>query len=383
MTQKRLRDSVPFRSQALGQRRRKRCFTFVQNDKGAEALACATTPVSRRSLLAAGAAMTAAGAARRVLRTAAAQDLEKVTLALDWYPNANHAGLFLAQERGYFAEAGLEVELYTPSDPTVVLQTVGAGRDDYGISYQTDVLLARAEEVPVVSVAALVQHPLMGVMSLASAGITRPADLVGTTVGYPGIPSQEAFLTTMMASDGASIDDLELINVDFNLVPAVISGQTDAVMGAYWTHETILAEQEGYPVDMMRVEDWGVPDYYELVLVTNEENAASPQVPALLGAIQRGYLDAIAEPDAAIAAMQAAYPELDAEVELIGIGLLSGVWLDPEGAFGVQTAERWTAYADWMKASGLIPEDLDPAQAFVSFALQAQASPEASPVAGP
>ena len=93
---------------------------------------------------------------------AGAQERQKVTIALDWYPNANHAGLYLAQERGYFADAGLEVELYTPSDPTVVLQTVGAGRDDFGISYQTDVLLARAEEVPVVSVAALVQHPLHG-----------------------------------------------------------------------------------------------------------------------------------------------------------------------------------------------------------------------------
>ena len=232
-------------------------------------------PISRRKLLAGSAAMTAFGAANALPKLTRAQDLTRVTLALDWYPNANHAGLFLAQERGYFAEAGLEVELYTPSDPTVVLQTVGAGRDDYGISYQTDVLLARAEEVPVVSIAALVQHPLMGVMSLESSGINRPADLVDKTVGYPGIPSQQAFLSTMMASDGASIDDLELINVDFNLVPAVISGQTDAVMGAYWTHETILAEQEGYPVSMMRVEEWGVPDYYELVLVTSEERCAS------------------------------------------------------------------------------------------------------------
>jgi putative hydroxymethylpyrimidine transport system substrate-binding protein len=227
-------------------------------------------PISRRKLLASS-ALSAVAATAALPRFTRAQDAQKVTLALDWYPNANHAGLFLAQERGYFADAGLEVELYTPSDPTVVLQTVGAGRDDYGISYQTDVLLARAEAVPVVSVAALVQHPLMGVMSLQESGIERPADLMGKTVGYPGIPSQEAFLTTMMAADGASIDDLELINVDFNLVPAVISGQTDAVMGAYWTHETILAEQEGYPVSMMRVEEWGVPDYYELMLVTSEE----------------------------------------------------------------------------------------------------------------
>jgi putative hydroxymethylpyrimidine transport system substrate-binding protein len=341
-------------------------------------------PISRRKLLASSAGLSAVAAASALPRLAYAQELTKITLALDWYPNANHAGLFLAQERGYFAEAGLEVELYTPSDPTVVLQTVGAGRDDYGISYQTDVLLARAEEVPVVSVAALVQHPLMGVMSLESSGITRPADLVGATVGYPGIPSQQTFLSTMMESDGASIADLELINVDFNLVPAVISGQTDAVMGAYWTHETVLAEQEGYPVSMMRVEEWGVPDYYELVLVTSEAKTLGDpqQIEALVGAMQRGYLDAIAEPEAAIAAMKGAYPELDEAVELIGIGLLSGVWLDPEGGFGMQSPERWESYAAWMQDSGLIPADLNPLDAFATFVIPGpNAGP--SPVAGP
>lgn len=338
--------------------------------------------LSRRRMLAGAAASSAAVALGRTPRFARAQDRQKISIALDWYPNANHAGLYLAQERGYFADAGLEVELYTPSDPTVVLQTVGAGRDDFGISYQTDVLLARAEDVPVVSVAALVQHPLMGVMALESSGISRPADLVGKTVGYPGIPSQQAFLTTMLAADGASIDDIELINVDFNLVPAVISGQTDAVMGAYWTHETILAEQEGYPVTMLRVEEWGVPDYYELVLVASEEKIASDpeQISALLGAIERGYQDAIGDPAAALAAMNKAYPELDDAVEQQGIALLTTVWLDPDGRYGAQSPERWGDYADWMKQAALIPEELDESAAFDATLLPPPTT-SASPVA--
>lgn len=338
--------------------------------------------VTRRRLLGGVAVLPVALAMSR-LPDVAAQEAEKISIALDWYPNANHAGLFLAQERGYFEDAGLDVELYTPSDPTVVLQTVGAGRDDFGISYQTDVLLARGEAVPVVSVAALVQHPLMGVMALESSGIARPADLAGKTVGYPGIPSQEAFLRTMLESDGASMDDVELINVDFNLVPAVISEQVDAVMGAYWTHETILAEQEGYPVTMLRVEEWGVPDYYELVLVASEEKIASnpDQVSALLGAIERGYLDAIADPDAAIEAMKAAYPELDETVERQGLELLIPVWLDAEGRYGAQSAERWEAYAGWMKGAGLIADDLDAGSAFAIFDVPEPGAP-ASPVAG-
>src|SRR5262252_10083151 len=98
-------------------------------------------------------------------------------LALDWYPNANHLGLFIAQEKGYFRQENLDVTLYTPVDPSTVLQTVGSGTDDFGISYQPDVLLARAQRVPVVSVAGLVQHPLNSVIAIKSSGITRPRDL--------------------------------------------------------------------------------------------------------------------------------------------------------------------------------------------------------------
>lgn len=313
--------------------------------------------------MSAGLSVASAGRSLRKARGA-----ESVTLALDWYPNANHAGLFLAQERGYFQAQNLAVDLYTPSDPTTVLQTVGAGQDDFGISYQTDVLLARAQGVPVVSVAALVQHPLLGIMSLKERGIARPRDLVGKTVGYPGIPSQEAFLATMLESDGARLADVTLINVGFNLVPAVISGRVDAVMGAYWTHETILAEREGYDVSLMRVEDWGVPVYYELVLVTSDAMIASQPgvIRSLLSAVQRGYEDAIEDPNAALEALSRAYEGVDREVEQRGIELLIPVWTDGGLIFGTQTPERWEAFAGWMKDRNLIPRELDVTKAFTT-----------------
>src|SRR5438046_3406483 len=132
-------------------------------------------------------------------------DTQKAALkrALDWYPNANHLGLFIAQEKGYFRQENLDVTLYTPVDPSTVLQTVGSGTDAFGISYQPDVLLARAQGVPVVSVAAVVQHPLNSVMALKASGITRPRDLVGKKVGYPAIPTNEPLLGTMLKTDGA------------------------------------------------------------------------------------------------------------------------------------------------------------------------------------
>jgi ABC-type nitrate/sulfonate/bicarbonate transport system substrate-binding protein len=334
------------------------------------------SPLSRRRLLTLGSVSTALAATNQVssarffpdgMRALVQEpELESVSVALDWYPNANHAGLYLAQERGYYAEEGLAPEFYTPSDPTTVLQTVGAGRDDFGISYQTDVLLARAAGVPVVSVLALVQAPLQGIMVLADSGITRPGDLVGKTVGYPGIPSQEAFLATMLEDDGAAMDDVDLVNIDFNLVPGLISGQVDASLGAFWTHEPILAEEEGYPANVLKVDDWGVPPYYELVIAAGEStvSARSELVERFLRATRRGYEAAIADPAAAIAALRAASPDLNVAVEEAGIALLIPVWTADGVPFGTQTAERWDAYAAWMAGRGLIPADLDVAAAW-------------------
>src|SRR5215210_2926328 len=304
-------------------------------------------PISRVALLLSVLVLLAGGSGVIAADAGHAQTPTKITVALDWYPNANHAGLFLARERGYFADEGLDVELYTPADPTVVLQTVGAGKDTLGLSYQTDLLLARAQEVPVVSVAALVQQPLLGIMSLRSAGITRPRDLVGKTVGYPGIPSQEAFLTTMLEADGASRDDVELVDVGFSLVPAVLSGRVDAVMGAYWTHETIVAERAGHPVDLLRVEEWGVPSYYELVVVAGETAIKEhPEtIRAFLRAMQRGYAEAMIDPAAALDALAAASPDLDRGVESEGLDLLTPAWTAGGVSIGSQDPARWDAYA--------------------------------------
>jgi putative hydroxymethylpyrimidine transport system substrate-binding protein len=327
---------------------------------------------SRRAVISGGLAAAAASLLPAIGRAQGtpvpAGDLVKVTVALDWYPNSNHAGLFLARERGWFAEEGLDVDLYTPADPTTVLQTVGAGKDTLGISYQTDVLLARAQGVPVVSVAAIAQQPLQGIMVLESSGIARPSDLAGKVVGYPGIPSQEAYLATMLASDGLEMEDVELVNVGFDLTPALVSGRADAALGAFWTHETIVAERAGYPVGMLRVEAFGVPPYYELVLVASEETVASDPdlVTRFLRAAARGYAVAAEEPETALDALATASPDLDRDVESAGIELVIPTWTEGDVPFGTQDPERWTGYAAWMAEQDLIPADLDAAAAFTT-----------------
>ncbi|MEE8442183.1 MAG: ABC transporter substrate-binding protein [Dehalococcoidia bacterium] len=303
------------------------------------------------------------------------EELTKVKLALDWYPNANHVGLYIAQEKGYFAEENLEVEMYTPVDPSTVLQTVGAGSDDFGINYQTDLLLARGQGVPVISIAAIVQHPLNIVMTLTASGITRPSELVGKKVGYPGIPANEPLLDTMLKADGASgLEAVELVNVGWDLVPALIGGTVDACIGCYISHETIMAENEGYPVNILRMEEWGVPDFYELVLVTSEAKLAEDPdlIERFVRAVVRGYKDAMADPQAAVDTLLiGTNEEVDEAIERPGVGFLSPLWGDEVPSFGWQTQERWASYAAWMYETGQLREPVDPDAAFTNEFVEA------------
>ena len=300
---------------------------------------------------------------------AAGDEPTEVTIALDWYPWSNHTGLYLAQERGYFEDENLEVNIYVPGNPEDGLRLVGSGQDEFAISYQTDVLLARGEEIPVKSVAALVQHPLNAIMALASSGIETPADLEGRTIGVPGVPSDEALLQSILGSAGLTMDDVEIVNVGFNLIPPLLAGQIDAVIGAYWVHESFLIEREGEDVNILRVEEWGVPDYYELVLVASDDMVEDngDVVERVMRAIVRGYADAEEDYEAAIDVLMDAAPETDRELEERGIELLAPYWTD-EGTvpFGQQTAERWQVYADWLKENDLLADDVDPADAFTN-----------------
>lgn len=292
-----------------------------------------------------------------------APERASVKLALDWFPNANHTGLFIAQNKGYFDDEGLDVEMYTPSDPSTVLQTVGAGSDHFGMSYQPDVLLARNEGVPVVSVLGVVQHPLNSVMTLKTSGLERPADLAGKKVGYPGIPTNEPLLDTMLKSDGLNgLEDVEMVNIGWNISESLIAEKVDAVVGAYWTYESIHMGNLGHPVNVMRMEEWGVPDYYELVLVTSEDYLAENEgvVERFVRAMKRGYNEAIGDPQAGVDALVAEKgDEIDQDIDRPGADLLEALWQLPDGGgFGTQTPERWDSFVGWMKENDMIDDSL-------------------------
>jgi putative hydroxymethylpyrimidine transport system substrate-binding protein len=251
-----------------------------------------------------------------------------------------------------------------------VNQTVAAGADDFGINYQPDLLIARSQGVPVVSIVGLVQHPLNSVQVLRESGISRPRDLVGKKVGYPGIPTNEPLLDTMLKHDGVEggLAEVELVNVGFNLAEALISGAVDACVGCYFSHESFVMENRGYPVEILRMEEWGVPDFYELVLVTSEDTLKKRPdvVQRFVRAVVRGYQDAAADPAAAVEVLlRRTGDEVDPAIERPGIKVIAPLWKNGVPV-GWQTADRWREFAGWMNANGLLKNPVDGEKAFTN-----------------
>ena len=218
---------------------------------------------------------------------------EPFRVMLDYFPNADHAGLYAAQESGAFARAGLDVTLTAPPDPAAPLKLLRAGKTDLAVSYEPELLLARDKGASdLVAVGALVQKPLTSLMAVGKAGVRSPEDLRGKRVGTSGIPYQSAYLKTILAQAGVDPATVKETSVGFNLVPAMISGKVDATLGAFWNYEGVdLARRKRDP-RIMRMEALGVPTYAELVFVARRKDlsdAGAQRLRRFFQAVARGH----------------------------------------------------------------------------------------------
>jgi putative hydroxymethylpyrimidine transport system substrate-binding protein len=282
---------------------------------------------------------------------------QRLTLALDFYVNPDHAGVFQALDDGEFSAAGLDVDPQVPSDPSAPIRQVAAGRADLAISYEPEVLLAYEQDLPVKAIAAVVPRPLTSLISLREAGIAEVSDLDGKTVATAGIPYQSAFLDSILEDAGMAPDDVDPVEVGFNLLPAVLSGRADAMLGGFRNVEGVDLELRGKDPRVAPVDELGIPTYDELVLVANSERIEEdPETFRLfIAALERGTRAAADDPDRAaeiiLDAGEGLEPRLTRAETEETLPLLLPERDDP---YGYMNPDEWEAFATFLADRGLL-----------------------------
>ena len=298
--------------------------------------------------------------------TAVAADdpaLRPVNVILDWTPNTNHSGLYLAQARGYFADAGIDLTIVEPGD-TSGLQLLAAGKADFAFSVAECLVPAREQGAEVVSVATVIQHNTSSLISLTESGVTRPRDLAGHSYGSYGSELEEALIRTLVECDGGDPDAVELTPLssdDFRI------GLTEHQFDTAWVFDawdTIrLGQIDGLDVSTIPFIDHTdcIPDWYTPLVATSQEHLDDdPElVRDFLAALTHGYEDAIAEPQAAADAIHEAAPEIDPELLALSAQWLGPRYTDDPEHWGAQEARVWDDFVAFLQEHDLADAGFD------------------------
>jgi putative hydroxymethylpyrimidine transport system substrate-binding protein len=325
-------------------------------------------------LLVAAAAVALAACGERKEPTAAPTAQKRVTLLLDWLPNADHAPIYAAQASGAFRRAGLDVRIQTPSDATTPLKLLAAGRVDLAITYEPELLIGRAKGQRLVAVGALVQRPLSSLISLKGK-VKTPRDLAGKRVGVTGLPSDEAALRAIVDKAGVPRNRVKTVDVGFNLVPSLLSKKVDAVLGAYWNVEAVELERKHKDPSVIPIDQAGVPTYDELVFAARQDYVGEQGeiVRRFMQALARGAQATRDDPETAVDALVAANKDLDRDTQLAMVRkTLPAFFPSGDKPFGWMEASEWTAYGDWMYDGKLLARSLNGALALTNEFLPGQ-----------
>jgi putative hydroxymethylpyrimidine transport system substrate-binding protein len=298
--------------------------------------------------------------------------LKKVTVMLDWYPNAVHSFLYVAQEKGYFKKEGLDVQIQMPADSNDPLKLAAANKIDVALSYQPQVLMSRAENIPVQSFGAIVRHPLNALMVPKNGPVKSPKDLEGKTVGEAGLSTDDAIVDTMVKADGGDPSKVKKVNVNMDLMAAIATKQTDSIIGGYINHEELLLDKQGHPVTAFDPTKYGVPDYYELVFVAGEKalKQNKDMYKKFMTAAREGQKYVQEHPKEGLAILlkheNQSY-KLDPSVETKSLQILLPLMDAKNKPFGYEDLSSWTKVEKWLYDTKSIKQKVNPADCFVNL----------------
>jgi len=284
--------------------------------------------------------------------------VRKTTVLLDWDPNPDHVALYQAREAGYFKDAGLDVTLQSPSDPSDPTKLVSTGKVDLGISYEPETIIAGSQGLDVTSVAALIPTALTSVIATDKSRVRSIADLAGARVATAGLATQDAFLKTILAQNHVDEGSVKKVDVGQDLIAAMVTGNVDATLGGFRNVEAVQLAAQGRKPTVIPVTDAGVPNYDELVVIAKASRLKSDPayrqlVRDFLAALARGNAAAVTDPSTATATITKVAEGYDPAVLPRMVDATVPLLRNPAG-FGHEDPAAWQSFADWMSAQHLI-----------------------------
>ncbi len=290
-----------------------------------------------------------------LLQSSPAAAADRLTLILDWFVNPDHGPIVIAEQRGYFAEQGLEVEVIAPADPSDPPKLVAAGKADLAVSYQPQLHLQVHEGLPLKRVGTLVATPLNCLLVLADGPVATLADLKGRRVGFSVAGVEEVMLGAMLARHGLGLGDIELVNVNWSLSPALMSRQVDAVIGAFRNFELNQLVLEGFEGRCFYPEEEGVPAYDELIYVAHAETMDAGLIARFLAATEKATQYIVNHPEASWEIFAGSARELQDELN-------ARAWVDTLPRFALRPAAldagRYARFETFLVAAGLVESEL-------------------------
>ena len=293
-----------------------------------------------------------------LLASTRADAADKLTLMLEWFVNPDHAPIIVAAQKGYFTEANLDVEIIPPADPNDPPKLVAVGRIDLAVYYQPSLQTAVSNGLPLVRIATLISTPLNSIMVMTDGPVKKLADLKGKRVGHSGGGTEEAILGTILNKHGLTLKDVEVVNVNFALSAALLTGKVDAVIGAYRNFELTQIELEGKgrKARAYYIEEEGVPVYDELIIIANKAKIADPRFKRFVSALEKGALFLTNNPEESWNLFIARHKDLNDELN-------KRAWRDTLPRFDKRPAAmdkgRYERFAAFLKEKGLV-KDMPP-----------------------